>query len=287
MNMLQPLQLRSLTLSRRLVVSLSIHYNIDEQEAGKRVARLTFLTDIYEQMQANEHIGLVIVQFSADQYEYFWLWHELLQVHSLFHNLLHTHVGLHIPSMYAELLPEQVDETQMRYILAGYDEMAQLADSDSFDMLTLDFTRDSLPFKFIDATSNARRDYYGGNLQERVRFPLKILDTVRQNWPDEKPLAIRLPTVAQDTEDEIIEVARLLQEHGCDLISIAMEPVTEKDAETAHQRQRQLSERIRTEVPIATMMIGNVDQDEVNTCISAGQTDLFMLVEEGRQHAAR
>ncbi len=241
-----PLQLRSLTLSRRLVVPLPIRYSIDEQQAGKRTTRLTFLTDIFAHMQANEHIGLVIVEFSADQYEYFWLWHQLLRVHPLFHNLLHTNVGLFIPAMHSELSPEEIDQTTMHNILAGYSEMARLAATDGFDMLALDFTRDSLPFKFILSTSNARSDLYGGNLHGRVRFPLEALDTVRQNWPDEKPLAIRLSTVGQGQEDELVELAHLLREHGCDLISLVMETETEKDVQIAHQRQLQL-ERAHTQ----------------------------------------
>lgn len=282
----QPLQLRALTLSRRLVVPLPIRFSIDEQQAGKRVARLTFLKDIFAEMQANEHIGLVIVEFSADQYEYFWLWHQLLRVRSLFHNLLHTKVGLCIPSIHPELPPQEIDETNMQHILAGYSEMARLAASDGFDVLALDFTRDSLPFKCIASTSNARSDLYGGDLQGRMRFPLEILDAVRQNWPDEKPLAIRLSTFEQDKADEMVELARLLREHRCDLISIVMEPEAEKDVQSVCELQIKLSERIRNEASVATMMIGNADEDEMNAHISAGKTDLYMFVEDGKQYAA-
>lgn len=274
----QPLPLRSITLSHRLVVSLPIHYSVEKQPAGKHTARITFLTDIFAQMQANKHIGLVMVQFAADQYEHFWLWHQLLQVHALFHDLLHTHVGLHIPSMHPELPQEQVDETTMQHILAGYGAMARLAADDGFDMLALDFTR--VPFKLI--AGNAHSDLYGGNsgnLQKRIRFPLEVLDATRQHWPEEKPLAIQI-SGQHGTEDEIIEIVRLLPEHGCDLIGIELATEAEKDDQLARLRLRHLSERLRNEVPIATMMTGNADEDEINTLILAGRTDLYMFVEE-------
>lgn len=166
----------------------------------------------------------------------------------------------------------------MQHTLAGYSEMARLAASDGFDLLALDFTRNSLPFKFI--TSNARSDLYGGDLQGRLHFPLEVLEAVRQNWPDEKPLAIQLSTPGQDEmEDEIIEVVRLLREHGCDLISIKMEAEAQKDVRLARLRQRSLSERIRNEVPIATMMGGDADEDTINTHILAGRTDLYMSID--------
>jgi anthraniloyl-CoA monooxygenase len=280
----QPLPLRSITLPHRLVAPLPIRYSIEGQPAGKRSARLTFLTDIFAQVQANRHIGLILVQFAADQYEHFWLWHQLLQVRPFFHDLLHTHVGLCIPAMHPELPLEQVDETRMQHILAGYSEMAQLAADDGFDILALDFTAGGLPFKFI--AGNAHDDLYGGNsddLQERMRFPLEVLDVARQNWPDEKPLAIRLSTPEQDkAEDEVIEIVRLLQEHGCDLISIEMGAEAQKDGPFARLRQRHLSERLRNEVPIATMMTGNADEDEINTLILAGRTDLYLFVEKGK-----
>lgn len=281
----QPLQLRSVTLSHRLVTPLPIRYRIEQQATGRQTARLTFLTDIFARMQANEHTGLIIVQFAAEQYEHFWRWHQLLQVHPLFHDLLHTHVGLCIPAIHSEFSSEQIDETKMQHTLAGYSEMARLAASDGFDLLALDFTRNSLPFKFI--TSNARSDLYGGDLQERMRFPLEVLDVARQNWPDEKPLAIQLSTPGQDeSEDKIIEVARLLQERGCDLIGIEMDAKAQRNARLARLRQRRLSERIHNEVSIATMMMGDADEDEINTHILAGRTDLYMSIEEGKQYAA-
>jgi anthraniloyl-CoA monooxygenase len=274
----QSLPLRSITLSHRLVAPLPIRYSIEEQAAGKHAARLTFQADIFAQMQASKHIGLVMVQFAPDQYEPFWLWHQLLQVHPLFHNLLRTHVGLCIPAMHPELPPEQIDETKRQHILAGYSEMARLAADDGFDMLALDFTRDSLPFKFI--ANNTRSSFSGSDLQGRMRFPLEVLDAVRQNWPDEKPVAIQFSAPEEgENEDEIIQVARLLREHGCDLIGVEMDAKAQRNA-LAHLRLRRLSERIRNEVPIATMMIGDADEDEINTHVLAGRTDLYMFVEE-------
>ncbi len=275
----RPLPLRSITLSHRLVVPLPIRYSIEEQAAGKRAARLTFQADIFAQMQANKHIGFVMVQFAPDQYEPFWLWHQLLQIHSLFHNLMRTHVGLCVPAMHPELPPGQIDEAKRQHILAGYSEMARLAADDGFDMLTLDFTRGSLLFKFL--AHNTRSGLYNDDLQERTGFPLEVLDAARQNWPDEKPIAIQFSAPEEGkNEDEIIQVARLLREHGCDLIGVEMDAKAQRNARFARLRLRRLSERIRNEVPIATMMIGDADEDEINTHVLAGRTDLYMFVEE-------
>jgi anthraniloyl-CoA monooxygenase len=153
--------------------------------------------------------------------------------------------------------------------------MARLAVSDQYDLLELNFTRESLPFKFISLTNNTRTDRYGGSLQHRMRFPLAVLDAVRNIWPDERPLAIRLsiPEQSELDDDELLKIVQQFREHGCDLIGIEI-----GDANAAHLHQRHLSDRICNELSIPTMLIGGAaNNDEINTHILSGRTDLYLF----------
>lgn len=274
----QPFQLRDLSLAHRLAIALPIHYTVKEQPGGKRSARLTLLTDIFAEVQAKAHIGLVLVQPPANEYETFMAWHHLLQVHPMFHDLLNKHVGLSIPPLATEFTLAQESEDQISQLLNHYAEIARLAVTDQYDMLELNFTGNSFPFKFNAPAAKARTNDENGSLY--TRFPFEVLDAVRSVWLNERPLAVRLsvpePGIADD--DEVLDVARHLREHSCDLISIEVGDTTSKDVRTARLRQRLLNDRIRNELSIPTMLIGGAaNRDEINTYILSGRTDLYLL----------
>ncbi len=49
-----------------------------------------------------------------------------------------------------------------------------------------------LAHEFLSPLSNKRDDEYGGGLENRARFPLRVAQAVRDAWPDELPLFVRI-----------------------------------------------------------------------------------------------
>ena len=49
-----------------------------------------------------------------------------------------------------------------------------------------------LMHQFLSPVSNHRNDKYGGSLENRMRFPLEVVQAVRKVWPEDKPLFVRL-----------------------------------------------------------------------------------------------
>ena len=49
-----------------------------------------------------------------------------------------------------------------------------------------------LNHEFLSPISNHRTDEYGGSLQNRMRFVLQLTEAVRQVWPADKPLLVRV-----------------------------------------------------------------------------------------------
>lgn len=86
---------------------------------------------------------------------------------------------------------------------------------------------------FLSGNSNQRTDHYGGSLENRLRFPLEVVQAVRDVWPQEKPLWVRLSgtdfknpeTLGHDENGwdvyQSIEYAKALKEIGVDVIDVS------------------------------------------------------------------
>src|SRR2546422_7950467 len=113
-----------------------------------------------------------------------------------------------------------------------------------------------------------------------VRFPLELSDAVRTIWPPHKPISVRISAVdwaPGGTEPaDAVEIGLLLQAHGCDIIDVSAGQ-TVPDAKPAYGRQFQtpFADRIRHEVGISTMAVGNISSyTDVNTILAAGRGGL-------------
>ena len=142
---------------------------------------------------------------------------------------------------------------------------------------------------FISPLTNKRTDEFGGTLENRLRFPLRMFRAMRAAWPKHKPMSVRISatdwTDGGLTGDDAVEVARMFAQAGCDLIDVSTGQ-TVHDAEPIYGRMYQtpFSDQIRNDAGIATMCVGAITTaDQVNTIVAAGRADLVALA---RPHLA-
>jgi len=152
-----------------------------------------------------------------------------------------------------------------------------------FDMLELHAAHGYLLSSFISPLSNQRTDEYGGPLRNRLRFPLEVFRAMRAAWPAHKPMSVRIS--ATDWVEggivpaDAVEIARAFQAEGADLIDVSAGQ-TSIQAQPVYGRmfQTPFADRIRNEVGIATMAVGNITEpDHVNAIIASGRADLCAL----------
>jgi 2,4-dienoyl-CoA reductase-like NADH-dependent reductase (Old Yellow Enzyme family) len=65
---------------------------------------------------------------------------------------------------------------------------AELANSAGFDVIELHMAHGYLLHSFLSPLSNFRKDEFGGSFENRIRFPLDVVKSVREVWPQTKPL---------------------------------------------------------------------------------------------------
>jgi mycofactocin system FadH/OYE family oxidoreductase 2 len=77
-------------------------------------------------------------------------------------------------------------------LLDAFEESALVARDGGFDGLEIDMGPESLLRQFLSPLSNHRQDEYGGSLENRMRFPLEVLQRIRQAVGEDFTVGIRL-----------------------------------------------------------------------------------------------
>ncbi|MER9865853.1 bifunctional salicylyl-CoA 5-hydroxylase/oxidoreductase [Mesorhizobium sp. M0136] len=187
-------------------------------------------------------------------------------------------------------VPKAMDRADMDMVRDQFVASAEMAARCGFDMLEIHAAHGYLLSSFITPLTNRRTDSYGGSLENRMRYPLEIFHAVRAAWPAEKPISMRISAndwlgIEGVTPADAVEIARLLHEAGVDICDVSAGQ-TSAVARPVYGRmfQTPFSDRIRNEVGMATMAVGNIyEPDHVNSILMAGRADLVALA---RPHLA-
>jgi anthraniloyl-CoA monooxygenase len=180
--------------------------------------------------------------------------------------------------------PKAMTEADMAAVVEQFRRAAQMSEEAGFDLVEVHMAHGYLLASFISPLTNRRTDDYGGSLQNRMRFPLQVLDAVRAAVPSHKPVSVRIS--ATDwlpeglSEEEAVEIARTLKAHGCDLVDVSAGQTTPAARPQIYGRmfQTHLSDRIRHEAGVTTIAVGAIqDWDQINTIIASGRADLCAL----------
>jgi len=180
-------------------------------------------------------------------------------------------------------VPKEMRRSDMDAAIADYVRATRLAIEAGFDMLEIHMAHGYLLASFISPLTNRRNDAYGGPLENRLRFPLEVFDAVRAAWPEERPMSVRISAVdwypGGHGPEDAVGVARMLKAHGCDIIDVsAGQTVPDQRPVYGRLFQTPFADRIRHDVGIATMAVGNISSyADVNTILAAGRADLCLL----------
>ncbi|NBB96768.1 MAG: bifunctional salicylyl-CoA 5-hydroxylase/oxidoreductase, partial [Alphaproteobacteria bacterium] len=109
--------------------------------------------------------------------------------------------------------PQEMTRADMDMVRAQFVAAAEMAARAGFDMLELHAAHGYLLSSYLSPVSNIRTDDYGGSLENRLRYPLEVLEALRAVWPGAKPLSVRISAtdwVGDDgvTPDEAVAIAK-------------------------------------------------------------------------------
>lgn len=196
-----------------------------------------------------------------------------------------------IPYGPASRTPREITAEEMDRVTQQFADAAAAAARAGFDLLELHCAHGYLLSAFLSPLANQRTDAYGGSLDNRLRFPLRVFDAIKQVWPADRPLSVRISATdwaeGGNTVDDAVEIARAFAEHGVDVLHVSSGQVVGHE-QPAYGRSYQtpFADRIRQEVGVprgvAVVAVGAISShDDVNSVLLAGRADLVAI---GRAH---
>jgi anthraniloyl-CoA monooxygenase len=183
----------------------------------------------------------------------------------------------------------EATEADMERVQADFVRATLAAEEAGFDWLELHCAHGYLLSSFISPLTNHRGDQYGGSLENRCRYPLRVFQAMRAVWPAHKPMSVRIS--AHDwveggiTPEDAVAIARLFKEAGADMIDCSSGQVSKQEKPVfGRMYQTPFADRVRNEAGIPTIAVGAIfEADHANSIIAAGRADLCAV---GRPHLA-
>jgi 2,4-dienoyl-CoA reductase-like NADH-dependent reductase (Old Yellow Enzyme family) len=97
-----------------------------------------------------------------------------------------------IRSLVYGLTPREMTYDEIQQIIAAFGDAAFRAKQAGFDAVEIHGAHGYLLTQFLSALSNRRTDDYGGDLIQRARFMLEVLQEVRRRVGGDFPISLRL-----------------------------------------------------------------------------------------------
>ena len=187
------------------------------------------------------------------------------------------------------LAPQELAPSEMGAIVSAFRTSAQRARAAGFDAIELHGAHGYLLHQFLSPISNHRADEYGGTLENRARMLLRVVDAVREVWPESHPLVVRLSCVdwveGGLTLDDQVQVARWLKARGVDLVDCSSGAILPVVPPAGPGYQVPFAEKIRREAGVPTMTVGLITQPEMaEEIVRNGRADVVALGRELLRH---
>jgi anthraniloyl-CoA monooxygenase len=174
-----------------------------------------------------------------------------------------------------------MDAADMERVRAAFARAARRASELGFRFLQLHFGHGYLLATFISPLTNCRTDEHGGHLENRMRFPLSVLEAARAAFPGELAVAMSAADWQPGglSEADLLAAARLLRAHGADFVTALGGQTTPRAVPPAGRCSHALlAGKIQTDAGVPAIAAGGVtDLDDARTILLAGRAERCLL----------
>ncbi|MEW6673124.1 MAG: NADH:flavin oxidoreductase/NADH oxidase [Thermodesulfobacteriota bacterium] len=182
--------------------------------------------------------------------------------------------------------PREMSKQDIEETVSVFAAAARRSLEAGFKVIELHMAHGYLLHEFLSPLSNQRRDEYGGSLENRMRLPLRVAETVREVWPADLPLFVRISSTdwIEGGWDlpQSIELCIRLKTIGVDLIDCSSGGLLPAAAiPVGPGYQTPFAARIRSAAGIATGAVGLITNPvQAEQIISTGQADAVIMGRE-------
>ncbi len=183
-------------------------------------------------------------------------------------------------------VPLALDEAGMARVVDDFAAAARRAVAAGFRVAEVHAAHGYLLHQFLSPLSNRRTDAWGGSLENRMRFPLRVVEAVRSAWPDALPLFLRISATdwfeGGFVLEEAVVFARQARAAGVDLVDCSsggMHPRARIPVGPGYQVP--FAAQIRAEAAVATAAVGLITTAlQADEIVESGHADLVLLGRE-------
>ena len=177
-------------------------------------------------------------------------------------------------------VPHELSTSEIRSLVDDFVAAAERAKRIGFEVLELHSAHGYLLQQFLSPLSNQRKDEYG---RDRMRLPLEVAHAVREVWPKERALGVRINgsdwAEGGWQPEDAVAYARELKRAGLDFVCVS------SGGTVSHQKipvipgyQVPFAERVRKESGIATRAVGMIaDPQQAEDIVASGKADMVAM----------
>jgi 2,4-dienoyl-CoA reductase-like NADH-dependent reductase (Old Yellow Enzyme family)/thioredoxin reductase len=166
--------------------------------------------------------------------------------------------------------PKQMNNDDIQHAINLFAYAAKQAEKADFDIIELQFGHGYLPAQFISLKVNDRTDEYGGSFENRIKFSLQILDTVKS--VTDLPIIVRISGDEMIPDgiklEEMIKFSKILKEKSVEAIHVSAGTVCNtppwyfQHMFVPKGKTWEFAKKIKDEVDIPTIYVGQINAIE-------------------------
>ena len=191
-----------------------------------------------------------------------------------------------VPFHEGEVTPLELDRAGIHRVIHAFEVATRRAVAAGFEVVEIHAAHGYLLNQFLSPLANHRTDEYGGSFENRIRFVLEVVRAVRDQWPEQLPLLVRIS--ATDWVEggwdlpQSIALAKRLGALGVDLIDCSSGGTSRaQKIPVGPGYQVPFATAIRREAGVATGAVGLITEPaQANAIVEQGQADVVLLARE-------
>ena len=182
-----------------------------------------------------------------------------------------------------EPAPHALSKLEIEKVVDDFRAAAVRSLQAGFKVVEIHAAHGYLLHQFLSPLSNKRNDEYGGTFENRIRLLVQVTRAIRDVWPAELPLWVRLSatdwTDGGWTIDDSVALAKELKKEGVDVIDCSSGGnVPGAVIPTGPLYQVSFAERIKKEAGIMTGAVGLITKaEEAESVLQNGKADFILL----------
>ena len=184
----------------------------------------------------------------------------------------------------------EMDEEDVAAVKEAFVAAAERALEAGFEIAEVHVAHGYLLHEFLSPVTNSREDEYGGDFEGRTRLVREIVAEVREVWPSDLPIFVRvsasdwLPDRESWTVEDTARLAPVLADAGADLIDVSSGGIRpdQRIPSTGPNYQVPYAERVGEATEALVGAVGGISEPaQADALIRNDRADLAIV---GREH---